>query len=80
MTVGLLPRHLSKNLLHYHIHQTLRYDDDFDDLMALNEGADLLIVERSRTQLFFGYLWRGQDARTQFPVHLDWNFKFILFC
>ncbi len=47
-------------LLDHHVHQTLRHNDNFDDLVALNDGADFLIIERSRAQFFFRNLRRNQ--------------------
>lgn len=41
------------NLSHYDVDQSLRHDNDLDDLLALNQGFDLFVIKRCRTQLGF---------------------------
>ena len=61
MTVGLPPDLVTTaQLLDHHVHQPLRHNDDFDDLVALNDGANFFITKGSRTQFFFRNLRRNQ--------------------
>ena len=61
MTVGLPPDLVTTaQLLDHHVHQPLGHNDNFNDLVTLNDGANFLITKGSRTQFLLGNLRRNQ--------------------
>src|SRR3954463_2752433 len=66
--------------LDHKVYQPSRHNNDFHDLLTMEQIADLFIGPRRRFQLGFIGVGCDRNLRPQLPVNLHWHFDRILFC